>query len=176
METIYLKNYLSNLQRYLQTKNTTVVGYADETCILKGADSLNEDYCRAKGISVYKTHNFGGTIVNFKGDICIANYQTDFNKFGEKFLIDLSDWLKTKNINSTMSENDLLIDGIYKVASFTSQYINGCLYTAIHISVNMDIELIKAICTKPMNKIPKGLTEYGITGKEIDEYVLNYLS
>lgn len=176
METIYLKDYLSNIQRYLNNKNETVIGYADETCVLSGATTLNEEYCKTNHLEIYKTHNFGGTIVNFKGDICVANYQPTFNNFGAEFLIDFKDWLRTKGLNAECEGNDVLIDNKYKVASFMSQYVNGCLYTAIHISVNMDIELIKAICTKPMNKIPKGLTEYGITGKEIDEYVLNYLS
>ena len=48
-----------------------------------------------------------------------------------------------------------------------SQNINGVVYTAIHISIGMDLDLIKAICTKPMVKTPKGLQDYGITQDEI---------
>lgn len=176
MEKIYLRDYLTNLPRWLENKNETVVGYADETCVLGGADSLNEEYCRHNNLAVYKTHNFGGTIVNFKGDICVANYQPNFNNFGEVFLVDFKHWLIGKGLNASCEGNDVLIDNKYKVASFMSQYVNGCLYTALHISVNMNLSVIQNVCTKPMNKIPKGLTEFGITGKEIDEYVLNYLS
>ena len=175
METLNIKDYLNNLQRYLSDKKDTVVVYNDRTCVLYGADVLNDEYCQTHSIIKYKTHNFGGTIVNFAGDICIGNYQPDFNNFGIDFLVNFVKWLNGKGLNAQFVGNDVLIDDIYKVASFMSQYINGCLYTAIHLSVNMDIELIKAICTKPMNKIPKGLTEHGITEQEVNKFVLDTL-
>ena len=40
------------------------------------------------------------------------------------------------------------------------------LYSAIQISVNCDIDLIKSICTKPMKKQPDGLANYGISTED----------
>lgn len=175
MEKIYMEEYLDNIQRYLTERNETVIVYNNKDCVLQGADSLNDEYCNEHGLVIYKTHGFGGTIVNFKDDICVGNYQPDFNDFGVEFLQGFTEWLKTKGLNAEMCNNDILIDEKYKVASFMSQYTNGCLYTAIHISVGMDIEVIKSICTKPMNKIPKGLNEYGITKEIVDEYILSVI-
>lgn len=175
MEKIYMSEYLNNIQRYLANKNQTVMVYNDRNCVLEGADTLNRQFCDSKGLIIYKTHGFGGTIVNFKDDICIGNYQPNFNNFGSDFIERLAKWLNTKGLNAIVDNNDVLIDGKYKVASYMSQYVNGCLYTAIHISVNMDLGLINSICTKTMNKIPKGLIEYGITSAEINQTILSWL-
>lgn len=172
---IEIKDYLNNLGGYLTEKTDTVVVYNSATCVLQGADNLNTSYCYVKQIPIYKTHGFGGTIVNFKDDICVGNYQPNFNNFGKDFIIRFAEWLNDKGLNAVVDSNDVLVDGKYKVASYMSQYINGCLYTAIHISVNMDLELIKSICTKPMNKVPKGLTDYGLKFGEINQTILSWL-
>ena len=33
---------------------------------------------------------------------------------------------------------------------------------------------IKAICKKPMKKVPKGLSEYGITTEEVEQMFLDF--
>lgn len=47
-------------------------------------------------------------------------------------------------------------------------------YTAGFIGINTNLEHIKAICRKPMQKVPKGLSEYGITTEEVEEMFLNF--
>ena len=37
------------------------------------------------------------------------------------------------------------------------------------ISMNVNLDHIKAICKKPMEKVPKGLSEYGITTEEVEK-------
>lgn len=172
MEIIEFKQYLPNLNKYLLDKKDIVIVTADELYILNGQNDYDKDFCNNNNLTVLNTHPIGGTIINFAGDICIGNYQSQHNKFGHDFLETLQDFLSKKGIQSTISENDLLIDGVYKIASYMSNYTKEkCLYTAIHISINMDLELIKNICKKTMSKIPKGLSEYGITSDEM----LNFL-
>lgn len=40
--------------------------------------------------------------------------------------------------------------------------------------MNVDLEDIKKICKKPMKKVPKGLSEYGITTEEVEQMFLEF--
>ena len=92
-------------------------------------------------------------------------------RFRQTFMCKLKNYLTDKGLNCKIAENDLLVDG-YKCGSYMSRNIDGVIYTAIHISINMDVDLIKSICTKPMVKIPKGLSEFGITTDEIKNFII----
>lgn len=160
---INLSEYLQKLPTFLQNKNQTVIGTSNETCILQGENMPN----LIEGIPVYKTHDFGGSIIHFKEDVSVSNYQSNFNDWGDNLMDIIANYLKSKGINAVRKGNDILIDECYKVASYMSEMLNGCLYTAAHISIGMDLDLIKKVCTKEMIKIPKGLKDYGITKEEI---------
>ena len=170
MRKINFNNYLQELPTLLKEHNETVIVYSDKTVILQG----NNNYNSIEDITAYKTHNFGGTIVNFAGDICVGNYQLNYYNFGSNFMKNFADFLKGKQLNASVVGNDILIDGLYKVASYMSQNIKGVIYTAIHISINMDLDLIKKVCVKEINKIPKGLSEYGITTEQVVDWVSRY--
>lgn len=170
MEIIEFNDYLRNLPRYMENKNSSVIVTSRNLYVLNGGNDYNKQYCENNNIKVLNTHSMGGVIVNFEGDICIGNYQPTHNNFGEKFLQEFVCWLKEKKINCTISNNDVLVDGKFKVASYMSVFKNNCLYTAIHISVNMDINKIKLICLKEMIKVPKGLVDYGIKEKDVIDF------
>ena len=75
-----------------------------------------------------------------------------------------------------VSAYDFIVDGKYKVASCSS--INAgdnFIYTGFHFSVNVNLEHIKNICQKPMVKIPKGLSDYGVTSNQIVEFLSSLL-
>ena len=163
MRNIDFTNYIQELPELLKNKNETVFVTSRETCILQGDNGYNQ----IGGVPVYKTHDFGGSIINFKEDVCVCNYQPDFNDFGDNLMDTIANYLKSKGLNAERYGNDILVDGEYKVASYMSENTQGCLYTAAHISVGMDLELVKQVCTKEMIKIPKGLKDYGITQQEI---------
>ena len=42
------------------------------------------------------------------------------------------------------------------------------------IGINTNLDHIKAICRKPMKKVPKGLSEYGITTEEVEQWFLDF--
>lgn len=175
MEIIEFKDYLYNLPRYLENKNSSVLVTADKLYVLNGENDYNKEYCNLNGLTVLNTHKFGGTIVNAEGDLCIGNYQHIHNDFGKEFLGSLIIWLNQRGLRATFDNNDVLIDNKYKVASYMSTWVNNCLYTAIHISINVDLELIQNICTKTMNKIPKGLSDFGITTDEVEKFIISIM-
>lgn len=166
MEKIDFTNYLQRLPSLLKETNKTCIVSSQETCILCGVDDFNN----TQNLTTYKTHNFGGIIVNFKEDICVGHYETLAYDYGKNFMNKLCEYFKSKNLNAVVNGNDILVDD-FKVASYMSQNINSCIYTAIHISIGMDLDLIKSICVKPMQKTPKGLKDYNITQKEMIEWV-----
>lgn len=168
MERIDFTNYLERLPNLLKETNKTCIVSSQDTCILCGVDEFKNDY----NLKTYNTHNFGGIIINFKEDICVGHYETFGWNYGDNFLNAFKDYLISKKLNATREGNDILVDG-YKVASYMSQNINSCIYTAIHISIGMELDMIKNICLKPMVKTPKGLKDYGFTQQEIIEWVEN---
>lgn len=80
--------------------------------------------------------------------------------------------LKEKGYNASIVNNDILINN-KKIVDFGSRMFGDILYIAIHISINIDINLIKKICTKPMDKIPDGLVNYGINTEDILNNVIS---
>ena len=152
----------------------TEVGYGFD-------NDVNLEYCEKNNIPCYDQKRNGGTIVCSAGNIGIAFIYNNRIRGGfvlDRMLPDLSRYLSRKGLHTKIDSNDLLIDG-YKVAS-ASGYNFGekyhYTYEAVQISINQDIEAIKNICKKPMVKIPKGLSEYGITTKEIADWCSKWLS
>ena len=62
----------------------------------------------------------------------------------------------------------------YKVASGCECMEGDFLYMGYQISIYQDIEIIKHACNKPMIKIPKALSEYGITTEEMLSFCESY--
>lgn len=167
MKRISTKDFINNLPTECKNEGT-YFNIVEENCILQGElDIPKTDWV------VYKSHKFGGTIVNFKDDICIANFKKNYFTYGEEMLSLLEDYLRSKGLNASINCNDLIVDGKYKVASYASTNIDGIIYTAIHISMSVDLEIINLFCSKPTNKIPKGLNDYDITTKEIEHFIIN---
>lgn len=103
-----------------------------------------------------------------------------FAHFGEiengwmtRFVEYFIDWLKSKGIAAIYESNDVLVDG-YKVCGLCVTQYGRIDYTAGFIGLNVNLDHIKAICRKPMKKIPKGLSEYGITTVEVERMFLDF--
>lgn len=175
IKEVEFSKYLENLPKYIEEKCGTVFVLSNKTYVLIGQDEIDEDYCKENDLPILKTHKFGGTIINFKDDLCIGNYSAEDNTFGIDCMNILKDYLVSKNINAIIEDNDVLIEGKYKVGSFGSFWVNGCLYTYTHFTINMDIELIEKVCKKEMKKIPKAMSDYGITLKDIKKLFLSKL-
>lgn len=179
METIELnsRNIIEGFNEIINAKRECAVyGIPDGHFVFKGtSDLINLEYCEGHQINLLQIPNEGGVIVLSEGDFEIGIFKyngwdihTDLIEFFQREL--------SKTIqNIIVLDNDLIVDDIYKVAGLSSRHLgNNYVYTAMHISVNVDLDLINNICTKEMKKIPKGLSDYGITTDYIKELYLQF--
>ena len=153
-----------------------------ETEVAYGWDEdFDKEYCDTHNIPYHSQIRDGGTIVCAKGNIGIG-YIYPNSKYGcfilVKLLDDFSEWLRSKGLTVERSRNDVLVDG-YKVASGCGYNLEPnfkMTYEGTQISVNQDFEVIKNVCKKPMIKVPKGLSDFGITTEEVKEWCKSWLS
>ena len=153
-----------------------IYGISDRVYVFSGIHSkLDNEFCARQNLIVIPTPNDGGTIVTGKGDIDIGFFSKDVhNTFNDEFAKCLIDYLVARGLDASLAKNDIVIDTIYKVGSHSRVQYGPILYSAFHISINVDLELIKAVCMKPMKKIPKGLSDYGITSEEMEQLFLKF--
>ena len=129
---------------------------------------INEDYCVDNDIPIFRVQRTGGAIVSNIGDFdfVIVNNNTN-TQISPMIFGKLIHLLISRKINAKIEKNDLLCDG-YKVASYAYRTLpNGLTYTAMHLSMSVNMELIKNICKKEMKKVPKGLNDFGIYEEDI---------
>ena len=140
----------------------------------------NLEYCIEHNIPILHNNRAGGTIVAKANDINFF-YIMENNNVPDEIVKILYYLRNVKHLNADLSDSesyigrDILIDGIYKVATFTNTCLasSNVYFSAGHISMSVDLDAIKHICLKPMNHIPKGLCEYGITQEEIINLIEN---
>lgn len=162
MRIINFKTYIEEFDNLIENKNETVIITNDKDCILVGEN----DYNKVDGLEAYKTHGTGGCLVNFVDDVCVSEFSDKEIPTGKQWMEKLAVFLKNKGIKAEIYGNDVLIDG-NKVASYMRDLKNGCWNTACHISIGMNLDLIKQVCIKEMVKVPQGLKDFGITQQEI---------
>lgn len=116
-------------------------------------------------LRVINTMHGGGTFVTFPGGITVAILDTESPK---GYMKTVAEYLKSRGINATIDNNDILCDG-YKVSGQMCRYLSeiGYFFYGIFISINADADIINKICEKPMDKVPRGLSYYGITRADI---------
>lgn len=174
-----LKSWVNNLDKYLADgKEHIAVITHKQTEIAYGGweDDINLEYCEANGIPVYNQNRNGGTIVCAKGNIGIA-FVHSVARYKDWMLVRLAenlvDWIKRMGFSAELIGNDVLVDG-YKVASVCGYNLPPDFKTAyegMQISINQDMETIRAVCRKEMVKVPKGLSDYGVTTAQIKDFV-----
>lgn len=163
------------LPKYLSEGNEGIFLYSPKSTVVfcgLGAH-VNENYCSRHNIPVIQSLNGGGAIVSFCGDLDIAVLSKDSTVYprGDMFH-SLLEYLSRFVPDIQVNKNDITIGGVYKILGLARIRVsNELTYTVIHININSDLEAIKNICKKPMVKIPKGLSEYGITAQGIIEYI-----
>lgn len=159
-------------------KEVMIFCHTDEKVIGHGVyeDLFDKDYCVENNIILLNANFPAGACVVFEGDINLIGYEYGFSDIGKRYIECVNNFLHTKGINSQIVGNDLIIEenGIEnKVGSYASVWVNedAGVETVAHISMNVDLPLIERICKKPMVKIPKALSDYGITEEEVIEYL-----
>ena len=168
-------NTVSEIKKNIEWGNHTGFHVLVETPVVfvHKEKQVDEETCKSMGYEVYEAYYNGGTIIGNKGDMAFAHFGKIGNGWCERFIAYFIDWLKAKGLNVVYENNDILVDG-YKVCGVCITRYGRIDYTAGFIGVNTNLDHIKAICKKPMRKIPKGLSEYGITTEEVEQMFLSF--
>lgn len=150
---------------------------ADEHCAVVGSnDGANFDAIDRFSVRLVQIKHEGGTIVLSPGDVDVGIFTQGYkgDEYRAEIVNKLVALIHKHGGQAEVSGNDVMVDG-KKVCGFGSRMFGRTLYTAIHISVGMDLELIKNICTKKMSKIPAGLESLEITTEEVMRIVFDVL-
>ena len=169
------KEWLGEATKYIQggLHRIAYVVVDSPVAIVHRKSQVDEDTCKALGYEIVESYNNAGTIVSNAGDVLIGHFAQPDNKWYDRFIAYFLDWLKAKGLNAEFVDNDILVDG-YKVCGMCITRYGRIDYTGGIISVNVNLDHIKAICKKPMKKVPKGLADYGITSAEIEQMFLDF--
>lgn len=175
MEVIKLKNeeWLEKVSYYIMGGiHCIAYGIQDSSVVLTHRKTqVDEEVCTKLGYTVYEAFNNGGTILTEIGDVEIGHWYVPNNGWLKAFTDYFMEWLKGKGLNARYEDNDILVDD-YKVCGTCITRYGRIDYTGVHIGINTNLDHIKAICKKPMHKVPKGLSEYGITTEEVEQMFL----
>lgn len=167
---IYEYNIVEEITNHITNEEEGLLYFiAERTIAFPGFNNfVDKELCKSNDVKVIELPNEGGAIISSEGSISIGHFSKDFNNtFNKDLTYNIINYLKNLGLNVSLNENDILIDNIYKVASSGSRRFGNILFSTFHISNKVDLDLIKKICTKPMNKIPKGLTDYGLTANQL---------
>ena len=177
-QTEFLKNHLKDFINLNEEKiKITII---ENTEAFYGCDtSIDKEWCDKNGIlyAQNKLVDDVGCIVSIKGNIVLDIIKKGYGdiRFSDNFSKALCEYFKSKGMNSVRQDNnDVLVDG-FKVASGAEAILsNNFHFVGYQISINQDLNAIKHICKKPMEKVPKALSEYGITTEEMLEFCEKY--
>lgn len=136
---------------------------------------VDEEVCKALGYEVVESYNNGGTILANPGDIIFSHLDTPENGWLWRFRDHFVEWLKARGLNVIRDDNDILVDG-YKVCGLCITRYGLIDFSSAILAVNTNLDDIKRICRKPMVKVPKGLSDYGITTEEVEHMFLDFCS
>lgn len=134
---------------------------------------VNDECCTTLGYTICEEYCNGGVIVLNKGDFMFAHFGKIDSGWASKFADYFTRWLEVKGLAAEYVGNDILIDGC-KVCGLGITRYGRIDYTCGFIGINTNLEHIKAICRKTMEKVPMGLSEYGITTEDVEEMFLNF--
>ena len=164
-----IKNFISNKKH-----GFAYCVHDKKSIFISRPDAVDRVLCTELGYDVLETMHTGGVVVVSEGDLSVVHFGQIGNTVIHNFAMYLVEQYKERGLNATFDGNDVLIDG-YKISGLSATPYSGIQYSTIHIGVNTNLEHIKTICTKPMAKVPKGLSEYDITVTEVEGWLLDFL-
>jgi len=121
-----------------------------------------------RGVRLIQISHEGGTIITSPGDVQIGIFTEGYvgHSYRDRIIDNIVKLVRDNGYNAIVANNDILVNG-RKVVGFGSRMYGKILYTAIQVSIDIDVELIQSICTKQMTKIPDGLKNYGVETQDI---------
>lgn len=174
MKIITQNQVLKELEDGLKTQSKCVIVEYTANQVNYGFDEKpNFEYCDKHNIPCVNIGRRGGAFVVNKGDIGFGFIEQGCkNRIGEIVYNRFAQYLLVKGLNASQCSNDILVDG-YKVFGWASHYYKefDAIYITIHFTLSVNIELIENVCTKKINKVPKGLNDFGITKQDIISFL-----
>lgn len=161
------------------SKDETAIAVLEQTEVLYNENSgCNLDYCKEHNIKVYKGKiNTMGAGVVAKGSMFLTvkrKLKNNNKALSDRFAEALCQYLINKGLPSVRCDNnDIMVDN-GKVASGGEIILNGFQYMGYQISINQDYDAIKNACVEPSTKIPKALSDFGITTDEMVKFCEDY--
>lgn len=151
----------------VQDSNWAIIGRNGQEDIRK-AENLKMKYVQV--------NNEGGTIVTSPGDVDIGIFTIGYygNYLKDEIVEKIINKVGENGYAAVLDGNDVLIND-RKVVGFGSRMFGKILYTAIQISVDANLDLIRNICTKKSRKEPEGLNKYGISTQDIMEIMTDVI-
>ena len=169
------KEWMPEVVRHIQG-GIRKIGYVvieSPVAIVHRASQVDEEVCKGLGYEVVESYNNGGTILANRGDIIFSHLDTPENGWLFRFAEHFVEWLKGKGLNAEYDKNDILVDR-YKVCGLCITRYGRIDFSSAIIGINTNVDHIKQICRKPMTKVPKGLSDYGITTEEVEQMFLEF--
>lgn len=177
MEIIKLSQseWIPSVTKFIQfgEHKTGYVIFENATAAVHQKKQVDEALCQSLGYNVVESYNNCGTIIANKGDFGIGYIGKTENQWHKHFVAYFLNWLRNKGLNAEYVDNDILVNG-YKVCGICVNRYGRIDYTGGIIGINTNLEHIKTICRKPMKKVPKGLSEFGITTEEVEQMFLDF--
>ena len=145
--------------------------------VIYNSDVLfDKTYCKNQNIELVNTQHCGGCIVIFPGDIVLCHYDL-YSDFIEEIARRIEDWLNNKlfslGCEIKFDNNDLLVNGKKVLGMMRIDFVDEeHEFSGLFLSYQSDIDIIKNVCTKKMEKEPIGLKEFGVEKEEIKEFII----
>lgn len=160
------------------TEERIILGVAKEPSVLTGQlATMNRRECEKLNLDIGQGEYLGGSIVNMTGDLCICIITWGSSELAPQIVERSVEWLKERGIAITQDGNDVLSDGKKVISWARATTRDGWCQSVVHFSIGrMDLELVRSICTKPMDKIPGALMAYGISTADVLDVILPLLT
>ena len=125
------------------------------------------------GYDVVETYNNANTVVHSRGDFLFGHFCPIDNGWCERFIEHFANWLRDRGLDARVAGNDVMIEK-YKVCSTCITRYGRIDYTGGFIGIYTNAGHIREICHKATDKIPKGLSDYGITTEDVEKMFIEF--
>ena len=124
----------------------------------------------------------GGTCIGYAGNVFICAVTKTRSNYIHKLCHIVKNFLDNRGIPAEVIGNDVIYydesGAMRKIASggncCSVKY--GMCCAAFQVSIHIDEDYVKNVCTKPVKKIPSSLDRFNITGEELFEYIKENLT
>lgn len=168
-------------QCYANKQEALFGGVSDVDFTTHGAIPGTSKKSELKDRNFLQCSYLGGTCIGYAGNVFICAVTKTRSTYIYKLCQLIKNFLATKGIEAQVTGNDVVYrdeNGAWrKVASGGNcgSLKDSMFSAAFQVSIHIDEEYVKNVCTKAVKKIPSSLDRFGITGEEVFEYIQKHI-